>query len=144
MSYPLGKLYFTQKQLISHTKKIFSDKVQIPKWAPFAPNGTANQIAGNPGTTMVSIGHLTTWPENPGYRTQVWDNIHVLHSACMFLFFFSITSKTGGEHSHHAYTVEKVSIEKYMYSFICLSWNSMWKKCLDEDLFPKKMNIIQC
>ena len=51
----------------------FSDKVQIPKWVPFAPNGTANQIAGNPGTTVVSIGHLTTWPENPGYRTQVWD-----------------------------------------------------------------------
>ena len=70
----MGKLYFTQKQLISHTI-FFSDKVQIPKWAPFAPNGTANQIAGNPGTTVVSIGHLTTWPENPGYRTQVWDKI---------------------------------------------------------------------
>ena len=28
----------------------------------------------NPGTTVVSIGHLTPWPENPGYRTQVWDN----------------------------------------------------------------------
>ena len=75
MSSPLEKLYFTQKQRISHTKKIFSDKVQIPKWAPFAPNGTANQIARNPGTTVVSIGHLTPWPENPGYRTQVWDNI---------------------------------------------------------------------
>ena len=59
-----------------HTYKIFfSDKAQIPKWAPFAPNGTANQIAGNPGTTVVSIGHLTTWPENPGYRTQVWDKL---------------------------------------------------------------------
>ena len=41
-----GKIYFTQKQLISHTKQKFSGKVQIPKWAPFAPNGTANQIAG--------------------------------------------------------------------------------------------------
>ena len=29
----------------------------------------------NPGTTVVSIGHLTPWPENPGYRTQVWDYI---------------------------------------------------------------------
>ena len=29
----------------------------------------------NPGTTVVSIGQLTPWPENPGYRTQVWDNI---------------------------------------------------------------------
>ena len=28
----------------------------------------------NPGTTVVSVGHLTPWPENPGYRTQVWDN----------------------------------------------------------------------
>ena len=28
----------------------------------------------NPGTTVVSFGHLTPWPENPGYRTQVWDN----------------------------------------------------------------------
>ena len=30
-SSPLGKLYFNQKQLISHTKKIFPGKVQIPK-----------------------------------------------------------------------------------------------------------------
>ena len=28
----------------------------------------------NPGPTVVSIGHLTPWPENPGYRTQVWVN----------------------------------------------------------------------
>ena len=40
------KCYFTQKQRISHTKKKISGKVQIPKWAPFAPNGTANEIAG--------------------------------------------------------------------------------------------------
>ena len=65
---PRNNLFHTQK-------RIFSDKVQIPKWAPFAPNGTTNQIAGNPGTTVVSIGHLTTWPENPGFRTQVWDNV---------------------------------------------------------------------
>ena len=63
---PRNNLFHTQK-------RFFSDKVQIPKWAPFAPNGTANQIAGNPGTTVVNIGHLTTWPENPGYRTQAWD-----------------------------------------------------------------------
>ena len=31
----------------------------------------------NPGTTVVSIGHLIPWPENPGYRTQVWDNDRV-------------------------------------------------------------------
>ena len=28
----------------------------------------------NPGTNVVSIGHLIPWPENPGYRTQVWNN----------------------------------------------------------------------
>ena len=33
----------------------------------------------NLGTTVVSIGHLTPWPENPGYRTQVWDNIAKRH-----------------------------------------------------------------
>ena len=33
----------------------------------------------NPGTTMVSIGHLTPWPENPGYRTQVWDKNGLPH-----------------------------------------------------------------
>ena len=71
----LWENFISPRNNLFHTKKIFfSDKVQIPKWAPFAPNGTANQIAGNPGTTVVSIGHLTTWPENPGYRTQVWDN----------------------------------------------------------------------
>ena len=32
--------YFTLKE------NFFSDKVQIPKWAPLALNGTANQIAG--------------------------------------------------------------------------------------------------
>ena len=31
---------------------------------------------GNPGTAVVSIGHLTPWPENPGYRTKVWDKTH--------------------------------------------------------------------
>ena len=32
----------------------------------------------NPGTTVVSIGHLTPWPQNPGYCTQVWDNIYFI------------------------------------------------------------------
>ena len=31
----------------------------------------------NPGTTVVSIGHLTPWHENPGYRTQVWDKCRI-------------------------------------------------------------------
>ena len=29
----------------------------------------------NPGTTVVSIGLLIPWPENPGYRTRVWINM---------------------------------------------------------------------
>ena len=62
---------------------MFSGMVQIAPIAPrllpqicspFAPNGTANKSPENPGPTVVSIGHLTPWPENPGYRTQVWDN----------------------------------------------------------------------
>ena len=72
--FSFGKLYFSQKQLISHIKTIFPGKVQIPKWAPFVLNGTANQIAGKSWNHRGSIGHLTPWPENPGYRTQVWDN----------------------------------------------------------------------
>ena len=36
---PRNNLFHTQR-------RFFSGKVQIPKWAPFAPNGTANQIAG--------------------------------------------------------------------------------------------------
>ena len=70
----LWENFISHRNNLFHTQKnIFSGKVHIPKWAPFAPNGTANQIAGNPGTTVVSIGHLTPWPQNPGYRTQVWD-----------------------------------------------------------------------
>ena len=70
----LWENFISPRNNLFHTQKIFfSGKVHIPKWAPFAPNGTANQIAGNPGTTVVSIGHLTPWPQNPGYRTQVWD-----------------------------------------------------------------------
>ena len=73
--FSFGKTLFHPETTYFTHKTDFSDKVQIPKWAPFAPNGTANQIAGYPGTTVVSIGHLTTWPENPGYRTQVWDKV---------------------------------------------------------------------
>ena len=72
----LWEIFISRRNNLFHTqKRFFSGKLQIPKWAPFAPNGTANQIAGNPGTAVVSIGHLIPWPENPGYRTQVWDKI---------------------------------------------------------------------
>ena len=64
-----GRVFLWEKNIsprnnLFHTqKRFFSGKIQIPKWAPFAPIGTANQIAGNPGTTVVSIGHLIPWPK---------------------------------------------------------------------------------
>ena len=75
-SSPLGKLYFTQKQLISHTKKIFSGEVHPSSNGPHL-HRIVQPISSpeNPGTTVVSIGHLTPWPENLGFRTQVWDNV---------------------------------------------------------------------
>ena len=38
--------FISPRNNLFHTQRLFSGKVQIPKWAPFAPNGTANQIAG--------------------------------------------------------------------------------------------------
>ena len=40
--------FISPRNNLFHTKRrfFFSGKVQIPKWAPLAPNGTANQIAG--------------------------------------------------------------------------------------------------
>ena len=41
-----GKTLFSPRNNLFHTQRIFfSGKVQIPKWAPLALNGTANQIA---------------------------------------------------------------------------------------------------
>ena len=39
----------------------------------------------NPGTTVVSIGHLIPWPENPGYCTQVWYKCSYQVANCCFL-----------------------------------------------------------
>ena len=39
-------LFHPETTYFTHKDDFFSGKVQIPKWAPFAPNGTANQIAG--------------------------------------------------------------------------------------------------
>ena len=44
--FSLGKpLFHPETSSFTH-KEDFSGKVQIPKWAPFAPNGTVTQIAG--------------------------------------------------------------------------------------------------
>ena len=99
----LWENFISPRNNLFHTQKIFfSGKVHIPKWAPFAPNGTANQIAGNPGTTVVSIGHLTPWPQNPGYRTQVWDNGYIIimrhrYWWCNLPMFFRVTSYSASE-----------------------------------------------
>ena len=42
----LRENFISPRNNFFHTQIFFSGKVQIPKWAPFAPNGTANQIAG--------------------------------------------------------------------------------------------------
>ena len=48
------------------------------------------RLLENPGTTMVSIGHLSPWPEYPGYHTQVWDKckkeITPLLTHCSYVF----------------------------------------------------------
>ena len=41
----VGKFISPRNNLFHTQRRFFSGKVQIPKWAPFAPNGTANQIA---------------------------------------------------------------------------------------------------
>ena len=69
-----GKTLFQQKQLISHTKTIFLARYRSPNETHLLRMVQPIRSPENPGTTVVSIGHLTPWPENPGYRTQVWDN----------------------------------------------------------------------
>ena len=44
--FSLGKTLFHPETTYFTHKEDFPGKVQIPKWAPFAPNVTANQIAG--------------------------------------------------------------------------------------------------
>ena len=44
--FSFGKTLFHPETTYFTHKEDFSGRVQIPKWAPFAPNGTANQIAG--------------------------------------------------------------------------------------------------
>ena len=67
---------FTSNSLFRATKKILSiGHGRFPYGHNLLNAWTANQIPGNPGTTVVCIGHGTFWLENHGYRTQVWDNV---------------------------------------------------------------------
>ena len=114
--------FISPRNNLFHTQKcFFSGKAQIPKWAPFAPNGTANQIAGNPGTTVVSIGHLTTWPENPGYHTQVWDK----HSKCTWkLIILLVWSCTQNLHTASTSSWENTYVYINSIMKICATFDS--------------------
>ena len=73
--FSFGKLHFTPKQLISYKKNL--EMYKSPH-RPHLPRVLQPiRSPENPGTTVVSIGHWTPWPENPGYRTQVLDNISI-------------------------------------------------------------------
>ena len=61
----------------THTN-FFSGKKQISICAPFAQVVQPIRSPENPRITVVCIGHWTSWLENCGYRTQVWDNIPYL------------------------------------------------------------------
>ena len=89
----MGKLYFTKKQLISHTKWF------LWQGTPRSPNGPhllwmvqPIRSPENPGTTVVSIGHLNPCPENPGYRTQVWDKAWYA-AICISLAYYGLLRK---------------------------------------------------
>ena len=70
----LWEKLFSHRNNLFHTQKIF---FLSRYWSPDGPHLLLMvepiRSPENPGTTVVSIGHLTPWPENPGYRTQVWD-----------------------------------------------------------------------
>ena len=70
----LWENFISPRNNLVHTlRRFFADKVQIPKWAPFAPNGTVNQIAGkswnhrgqywtlNPMARKPWISHPSCW-----------------------------------------------------------------------------------
>ena len=68
------KTLFHPKTTYSHTKiRFFLGRYRSPNGPHLFRMVQPIRSPENPGTTVVSIGHLTPWPENPGYRTQVWD-----------------------------------------------------------------------
>ena len=76
------KLYFTPKQLTSHTR-FFLAKYRSPNGPHLFRMVQPIRSPENPGTTVVNIGHLTPWPENPGYHTQVWDKLWNNNTCCL-------------------------------------------------------------
>ena len=74
----LWENFISARNNLFHTqRRFFLAKYRSPNEPHLLRMVQPIRSPGNPGTTVVSIGHLTPWPENPGYRTQVWDNIYI-------------------------------------------------------------------
>ena len=86
----------------------------------------------NPGTTVVSIGHLTPWPENPGYRTQVWDNTKYAPVTLLVMRHTTITSYVNKE------------TRKDMSKQIKCIKHIQWYNENDETITPTKHNKTPC
>ena len=71
----LGKtLFHPETTYFTHKEDFFLARYRSPNGPHWLWMVQPIRSPENPGTTVVSIGHLTPWHENPGYRTQVWDN----------------------------------------------------------------------
>ena len=72
---PLWEIYISARNNLFHTqRRFFLARYRSPNKPHLLRMLQPIRSPENPGTTVVSIGHLTPWPENLGYRTQVWDN----------------------------------------------------------------------
>ena len=74
-----------RQNFISPLNNLFNTKKSLARYrspsGPHLPRMVQPiRSPGNPGTTVVSIGHWTPWPDNPGYRTQVWDDFRFCKS----------------------------------------------------------------
>ena len=70
----LWKNFISPRNNLFHTKRrFFLARYRSPNGPHLFRMVQPIRSPENLGTTVVSIGHLTPWPENPGYRTQVWD-----------------------------------------------------------------------
>ena len=75
----LGKLFSQRNNLFHTQKRFFLARYRSPNGPHLLRMVEPIRSPENPGTTVVSFGHLTPWPENPGYHTQGWDNVRITH-----------------------------------------------------------------
>ena len=112
----LGKLYHNQKQVISHTEEIFLTRYRSPNGPHLLRMVQPIWSPENPGTTVVSIWHLTPWPENHGYRTQVWDKKEVYPNYSTYLLainlqcFITVISVSRGHPLKHTFAWFSTSV----------------------------------